>query len=124
MSRALNRLLQSLLAREPVAPSTVPWRPSADVYRTRSGWLIKLELAGVRAEDIRVQVMGNCLEVAGIRRDLFTEKVYVHHSMEIAYSQFMRTLTLPCDLGCARVDTDYRDGMLLIFVDLGEGESS
>jgi HSP20 family protein len=116
--------LQSLLARERDAPSTVPWQPSADVYRTRSGWLIKLELAGVRAEDIRVQVAGNCVEVAGIRRDLFTEKVYVHHSMEIAYSQFMRTFTLPCDLASARIDTEYRDGMLLIHIELEGGESS
>jgi HSP20 family protein len=102
----------------------VPWRPSADVNRTRRGWLIKLELAGVRSEDIRLQVTGNCVEVAGIRRDLFTEQVYAHHSMEIAYSQFMRSFALPCDLGRARVDTEYRDGMLLIHIDLEAEESS
>jgi HSP20 family protein len=28
------------------------WYPSADVYRTRDGWIVKVELAGVRADEI------------------------------------------------------------------------
>src|SRR5919205_684335 len=27
------------------------WRPRADVYRTPDGWLVKLELAGVRPDE-------------------------------------------------------------------------
>ena len=30
------------------------WRPAADIYRTRTGWLIKYDLAGVRPEDIEI----------------------------------------------------------------------
>ena len=29
------------------------WRPAADIYRTRTGWLIKYDLAGVRPEGRR-----------------------------------------------------------------------
>ena len=30
------------------------WQPRADVYRTPEGWLVKLELAGVRLDEIRL----------------------------------------------------------------------
>jgi len=40
--------------------------------------------------------------------------------MEIAYSSFERSLTLPCDLEHARVSAEHRFGMLLIEV-LPEG---
>jgi len=34
------------------------WRPAADIYRTRTGWILKFDLAGVRPEDILVQILG------------------------------------------------------------------
>jgi HSP20 family molecular chaperone IbpA len=34
--------------------------------------------------------------------------------MEIAYSDFERSLELPCDLGRADITTEYRDGILLV----------
>jgi len=46
------------------------WRPPADVYRLPDGWLIKMELAGVRADQIRIQARGHVLSVSGVRRDL------------------------------------------------------
>ena len=34
------------------------WEPRADVYRTPDGWLVKLELAGVRLDEIRLATEG------------------------------------------------------------------
>ena len=31
-----------------------PWQPSADVYRTKDGWLVKFDLAGVQIGDVTV----------------------------------------------------------------------
>jgi HSP20 family protein len=103
------------------AAHTTAWHPSADVYRTRRGWLVKLDLAGVRPEDVQVSVGGNRLTVRGTRRDWCLQEGYSHYQMEISYSHFERSLTLPCDLGNARVSADHRHGMLLIDIQL-EGE--
>ncbi len=43
--------------------------------------------------------------------------------MEISYSQFERTIQLPCNLLQARLSTDYREGMLLIYVGVEEEAS-
>jgi HSP20 family protein len=94
------------------------WHPPADVYRTRTGWLVKLDLAGVRPEDVEVHVSGDRLTVRGTRRDWCLQEGYCHYQMEISYSQFERSLTLPCDLEHARVSAEHRLGMLLIDVQL------
>ena len=41
------------------------WQPRADVYRTHDGWLVKLELAGVRLDEIRLVDRGAEADRAG-----------------------------------------------------------
>jgi len=102
------------------APETT-WRPSADVYRTRDGWLLKFDLAGVLPEDIRVHAGPCSVTVSGIRRDCVIEEGWSPYSMEISYSRFERTIHLPCALEAARLGVDYRNGMLLVRI-TPEGE--
>jgi HSP20 family protein len=92
------------------------WQPSVDVYRTRRGWLIKFEVAGVRPEDIRVGVNGQRLTVQGTRRDLFAEEESSCYRMEITYSHFERTIELPCQIDAERVRTDYQYGLLVVHI--------
>lgn len=90
------------------------WHPAADIYRTRTGWLIKYDLAGVRAEDIEVTVWGSRITARGMRRDWQLEDGASHYSMEISYNRFERTLELPCDLSGAEVEIHGREGILLL----------
>jgi HSP20 family protein len=92
----------------------VSWRPATDVYQTRYGWLLKLDLAGVRPDDIHLRVSGRRLIVSGFRRDCFREEECCFYRMEIAYSHFERTIDLPCNLESARITTEYQYGMLLV----------
>jgi HSP20 family protein len=64
------------------------WRPSMDIYKARNGWLLKFDLAGVRPEDVNVEVRGCRICVSGVRRDLFAEEAGSYYSMEIAYNRF------------------------------------
>jgi HSP20 family protein len=93
------------------------WRPSADVYRTPRGWLVKLDLAGVRPEDVTVRAEGTHLLVRGARRDCLTEEGCNYYRLEIAYSKFERRVVLPCGLQSAAITTTFRDGMLLVHVE-------
>ncbi len=92
------------------------WRPAADVYRTPDGWLVKLDLAGVRPEDVQLSVAGSRITARGVRRDWCVAEGCDHYQMEIAYSRFQRTIELPIDLVDARLSFEYRHGMLLIRV--------
>src|ERR1051325_5778208 len=74
------------------------WRPACDIYRTREGWVFKFELAGVDPDDLTVSIEGCNLVVRGTRRDTTLSDGVSHYHMEITYSRFERSLSLPCDL--------------------------
>jgi HSP20 family protein len=90
------------------------WQPSADVYRTRDGWLLKFDLAGVRTEDVLVAVRGRRVSVSGVRRDLMVEEGCSYYSMEISYNRFERSIEMPADLENAQVMIEARNGLLLV----------
>lgn len=92
----------------------VSWRPAADIYRTCTGWLVKLDLAGVRPEDIVVQARGGSLFVHGTRRDWLLEENAHYYSLEIAYNRFERRIDLPVVLEHAEIVTEYHAGMLVV----------
>jgi HSP20 family protein len=115
MPRELETLLRRALfspAIEALAESY--WQPSADIYQTSSGWLVKFDLAGVRPDEIEVRLESRGLTVSGVRRDWSIAESQHSYSMEISYNRFQRTVKLPCEVVHARTSTEYRDGMLLV----------
>jgi HSP20 family protein len=91
-----------------------PWVPSADIYRTPYGWLLKFDLAGVKIEDVTVGIRGRRVIITGIRRDSFFEEGSSYYSMEISYNRFERSIEMPANLETARVTISARDGLLLV----------
>jgi HSP20 family protein len=114
MSEDFIRIMHALFLPAVETCQESAWRPAADVYRGRNGWIVKFELAGVRPEDLELTVLGNRLTLRGVRRDSTALEGCRYYQMEIAYSHFDRSLTLPCDLERADITTEYRDGMLLV----------
>jgi HSP20 family protein len=115
MARDRIHLMRTLFL--PVAqggPRADIWQPLVDVYRARDGWLIKCDLAGVRPEDLALSVNGSRLTVRGSRRDCSLDEGCSHYRLEIAYSQFERTIELPDNLERAQLTTEFRQGMLLV----------
>jgi HSP20 family protein len=100
----------------PLFPAKLPtaWEPSADVYRTQKGWLLKFDLAGVHPEDVTVTVSGRRVTVSGVRRDKIVEEGCSFYTMEISYCRFERSLEMPVNLANAGVSVEARDGLLLV----------
>jgi HSP20 family protein len=99
------------------------WQPPLDVYRTSWGWILKLDLAGIRMEDVNVHVTQRTVEVSGVRRDYMIEDGCSHYSMEITYSRFHRTIELPDDMDRSNLRMEYRDGILFVRIRREEKES-
>lgn len=110
----VNRAMQAMLSTARHQTCMSRWCPAADIYRTRAGWCVKLELAGVSKDDIVVTVLGQILSVRGRRRDTLLTEAAEHYSLEISYSEFERRVELPCDLEQADVSAEFREGMLLV----------
>ncbi|MFQ3650127.1 MAG: Hsp20/alpha crystallin family protein [Gemmataceae bacterium] len=117
MSHDRIRFMHALFLPGVEVADSAPWHPHLDVYRTPTGWLLKYELAGVRAEDIQLEALGGMLTLRGTRRDAVLEGAcgsIIHHRMEISYHRFERVVQLPCDVKAAEIVTELRDGLLLV----------
>ena len=119
----LLRLTRRLWLQRENRVQPLRWRPAADVYRHAGGWLIKVELAGVAPEQIELTVHGHHLRIRGRRRDITAQHHYACHTLEIAYSAFERVFDLPVDLGGARLDARFQDGMLLVGITMEPEQS-
>ena len=109
-----NRQIALLTFARRVMPSDRLWSPAADVYRSEEGWIIKVDLAGVCADDLELHLDKTSLRIEGCRRDTLYRNGFTYQQMEITYSRFEKTIQFPCALEEASVAHDYRDGFLIV----------
>lgn len=116
MIKKSSSILEQLINEigEPIQHSI--WHPHADIYRDPKGWLVKLELAGVSLEDIRINLLGEILKIEGMRRDLSAHETKQAYKMEISYNRFERIIELPEALNDAEISVEINQGMLMIHV--------
>jgi HSP20 family protein len=95
-------------------PSGRLWCPAADVYRSKDGWIVKVDLAGVKPADVEVIVDGDLLRISGSRRDGTCGEGISHYQLEITYSRFEKMIRFPRSIEHASIDRDYRDGLLIL----------
>lgn len=114
MAKSMNRYFQFLGSSKDIRPSGRLWLPAADVYQTPEGWLVKVELAGVSAEEIQIDIQGNVLTIAGCRKDRSCSVGQTFHQMEITYSSFEKTLRFPASIEGAVVEHNFENGLLII----------
>jgi HSP20 family protein len=119
MARDIVRLIHSLLPAAATLAEHAAWQPPADIYRTRDGWLVKVDLAGVKPEDVKLSAGGSQLRIRGLRSDWCVADECRCYHMEIAYSTFDRVLTMPCDLDQAQISAEHKEGMLLVRIQTG-----
>lgn len=92
------------------------WVPNTDVYVTDGTLVIKVELAGMRKQDLELTVEGNRLTITGHRPDGCRAPKCKFLVMEINYGSFQSVIELPpgYDLGGAKAA--YQNGFLRIDV--------
>jgi HSP20 family protein len=95
-------------------PSGRLWCPAADVYRTRDGWIVKVDLAGISADDLQITLHGSTLELRGLRRDSSYAEGITYQQLEITYSRFEKRIQFPSSIEKATLERDYRDGLLVL----------
>ena len=114
MAKSTNRNFQFIGSSKTAQVSGRLWYPAADVYQTPDGWVVKVELAGVSAEEIVIEIKGNTLYIAGARKDRSCASGISYQQMEITYSSFEKTLRFPSPLEGATVEHMFENGLLII----------
>ena len=94
------------------AMRTFDWAPSVDVLETAEDFQVKAELPDVKKEDVKVSVDGGMLRIEGERKQEKEEKGKKWHRIERSYGSFMRTFSLPENIDDAKVQAEFKDGIL------------
>jgi len=109
----VNRLFEQSLTRtgrEPAAMRT--WAPSVDIVETENELVIHAELAGMKPEDIDIQLEGDTLTIKGERKFAREEKSKQYVRVERAYGVFQRSFTLGVPVKQQEIKAAYHDGIL------------
>jgi len=99
-----------------VSPSGRLWNPAADVYRAATGWIVKVDLAGICSDELEIEIRGAVLIIRGCRKDTHVQEGFIYHQMEITYSRFEKSIQFPAPIEGASIRHDYTDGFLIINV--------
>lgn len=101
------------------------WVPNTDMYTTDNGLVIKVELAGMRSDNLEITVEGNRLRISGNRPDGCRAPKCSFLVMEINYGPFESVLELPPGSGydLSQAKAAYLNGFLRIDVPLASSQS-
>jgi HSP20 family protein len=113
----LNRWLgTSTGSIEGTSAAVFPFAPPADVYEDEDNITLKMEVPGVKQEDLDIRIDGNTLSVTGERKFEKDEKKENFRRVERQYGSFSRLFELPSSADRENIMANFRDGVLQIEV--------
>ena len=90
------------------------WQPEVDVYETEKAFVVRVELAGVQSQDLRVTLDADELRIRGVRRPPESADLLRLHRMEIASGPFERRLRIPIPFVREAVTANLAEGFLTV----------
>jgi HSP20 family protein len=103
------RLMDELMRSAGNGNRVTGFTPLVDVHETEEEYLVKVDLPGVKVDDVNVEVNDNVLSIAGSRA---TDETTQAQLLERPYGSFVRTLTLPKGVDSDSIEAGYQAGVL------------
>jgi HSP20 family protein len=90
------------------------WKPLTDFYETNGEYVLLMELAQVRPEEVSIQLQEGVLIVRGVRKANPPSERRRYHKMEINYGPFEQKVAVSDDIDMDKLSSAYREGFLEI----------
>jgi len=117
----IQRDLSELFARAGDVPGRThrgdrSWVPAIDMFRDEGSFVVRVDVAGVKPEDVDVEVHDGVLTIKGERK--FESKYDQDQQLRIErhYGRFERQIALPEGVEPDKVEANYTDGVLEVRV--------
>jgi HSP20 family protein len=115
LDRHYRQLLQDALRQQALLQRSVTWRPLADIQESAEMMTVKIELAGMREEDIEVTLYADALVVSGQRHDEHKHDAGIYyHEAQIRYGPFRVEVFIPSPVNREAVTARYENGFLWV----------
>jgi len=90
------------------------WNPALDLYEDKDTLYVKVELPGMKREDVDVSLHEGSLSISGERKSEQKHEDAEVYRAERFFGRFQRTVTLPTPVAADKVKAQYKDGILTI----------
>ncbi len=94
--------------------------PETDVTETENEIRVSMDLPGLRADDIDVELENNVLTISGERREENQQNEGRFQLAERRWGEFSRSFVLPREVEGDQIDAQYRDGVLTVTIPKAE----
>ncbi len=98
------------------------WTPALDVYEDKDHVFVKVEVPGMKKEEINISLHDGMLSVSGERNQETATREGQAFRSERYFGRFRRTVELPTQVDPNNVKASYRDGILT--VELAKSEAA
>ena len=113
LQREMNRLFDDMFS--PLSedrPNGLAFAPSAELDETNEAYLLKLEIPGLAAKDINIEVTEEAVSVSGERKSERRQEEGSLTRTEFQYGSFKRVVPLPSRIDNQAVAASYENGIL------------
>jgi HSP20 family protein len=90
------------------------WNPALDLYEDKDNLYVKVEIPGMKREEIDVSLHEGSLSISGERKSEQKHEDAEVYRAERFFGRFQRTVTLPTPVAAEKVKAQYKDGILNI----------
>jgi HSP20 family protein len=90
------------------------WSPALDVFDDKDSFVVKVELPGMKKEEIQLSLHDGVLTVSGERKHEREAKEGGTFRSERYFGKFQRSVTLPTAVDANKVNASYKDGVLSV----------
>ncbi len=113
LKREMEKLFDSFLS-ERRFDKEFPWSPAIEVKEIPDRYVFKVDVPGVKKEDLKIEVSDNVLSISGERKQETEEKEAQYYRREILYGFFQRSIQLPTNVDADKISARLEDGVLTI----------
>ena len=123
LQREMNRILDSLSSTSQ-SENGQTYIPPAEITETAEAILLKLEVPGMDAKDIDVEVAANSVAIGGERKSVSRTNAQSKKRSEFRYGAFRRVISLATRIQNTKVSAKYKDGILHLNLPKAESEKT
>jgi HSP20 family protein len=125
LQRQLNHLFEDALTNDNWGDfGNLSKVPAAELTETDDAVHLKLEVPGMEAKDLDVQVMADRVAISGERKSETKTEEDGRTRSEFRYGKFSRVIPLPVRIQNTNVTADYKDGILNLTLPKSEEEKN
>jgi HSP20 family protein len=113
LQEEMNRLFDTSLRRFGSRAAEGAFLPACDMVEEKDHLLVRMDLPGLRKEDVNVSLQEGVLTVKGERK-IEDAKDANYYLRERVAGSFTRVIELPVAVNAGKIDARFRDGVLEI----------